>query len=66
MNRYCPKCNSEFVLDDVMDRECSYPFITEIVYRYCECCNETTELKVIYKVFSEEILSEQERMMFKC
>lgn len=55
--KYCPKCNSEFVLDDIMDRECSYPFITEIVHRYCECCNETTEMEFIYKVFSEKVLS---------
>lgn len=56
--KYCPKCNSEFVLDDIMDIERSYPFITEKVYRYCECCNETTMMEFIYKVFSEKILSE--------
>lgn len=56
--KYCPKCNSEFVLDDIMDIDRSYPFITEKVHRYCECCNETTELEFIYKVFSEKVLSE--------
>ena len=58
MMKYCPKCNSEFVLDDIMDIDRSYPFITEKVHRYCECCNETTKMEFIYKVFSEKILSE--------
>lgn len=56
--KYCPKCNSEFVLDDIMDINRSYPFITETIHRYCEYCNETTKMEFIYKVFSEKILSE--------
>ena len=58
MNRYCPKCNSEFVIDEVLDYERDYPYTTITIGRYCECCGETTTMKVTYKVFSEKVLSE--------
>lgn len=56
MEKYCPKCGSESVLDEIFHRDHFYDRIEETVSRYCECCDESTWMKLIYKIFEEELL----------
>ena len=56
MEKYCPKCGSEFVLDEIFHRDHFYDRIEETVCRYCECCGKSTWMKLTYKLSEEEIL----------
>lgn len=59
MNQYCPKCNSEFILDEVLDYERNHPYNTITISRYCECCGETTTMKLTYKFWEQEVLENE-------